>query len=105
MHLYWAVCLSIPCKHAHAGLLEKKHDAQKISLSHGLQADADWSNLTSSVAGDDQQRITLTVLPNQVLVKTIPDVGRMPFTEFASLYAVSLLCLQLTVHVTQQCCC
>ncbi|DBA99138.1 TPA: hypothetical protein ACH3X3_011763 [Trebouxia sp. C0006] len=50
-------------------------------------ADADWSSLTSSVAGDDQQRITLTVLPNQVLVKTIPDVSRMPFTEFASLYA------------------
>ena len=52
------------------------------------------------MAGDDQQRITLTVLPNQVLVKTIPEVGRMPFTEFASLYAVSLLCLQLTAHVT-----
>ncbi|KAL0024088.1 hypothetical protein WJX79_005583 [Trebouxia sp. C0005] len=50
-------------------------------------ADADWSSLTSNVAGDDQQRISLTVLPNQILVKTIPEVGRMPFTEFASLNA------------------
>ncbi|DBA95753.1 TPA: hypothetical protein ACH3X1_001307 [Trebouxia sp. C0004] len=48
-------------------------------------ADVDWSNLTSR-ANDHQQRITLTVLTNQRLVKTIPEVGRMPFTEFASLY-------------------
>ncbi len=32
----------------------------------------------------------LTVLGDQVLVKTAQDVGAMPFTEFAMVYAVSV---------------
>jgi len=33
----------------------------------------------------------LTVLDNQVLVKTVRDVGAMPFAGFATVYAVSMM--------------
>ena len=34
--------------------------------------------------------MVLTALNNQQTVKTVQDVGQMPFTEFSVLYAVSL---------------
>ena len=40
---------------------------------------------------DAHQTVVLTALNNQQRVKTVQDVGQMPFTEFSALYAVSLL--------------
>ncbi len=54
-----------------------------------MQSQGDWSNLTTA-SGDAQETIMLTVLGDQVLVKTAQDVGAMPFTEFAMVYAVSV---------------
>lgn len=39
---------------------------------------------------DAHQTVVLTALNNQQRVKTVQDVGQMPFTEFSALYAVSL---------------
>ena len=52
-----------------------------------LQGTGDWSNL-ATVSGGAQETITLTVLGKN-LVKTVQDVAAMPFTEFATFYAVS----------------
>lgn len=103
-----AGCLSTPFKHACAGRLPARaqlptedqqcFSAQKVSLSYGLQADADWSQVTSTMAGDAQQRIALTVLPNQFLIKTVQELGRMPFTEFTSLYSVRQRTLLTWLH-------
>ena len=63
---------------------------------HGLlpvQGEDDWRTLTSS-AIDQTQTIKLTVLDNQLLVKSVDDVSTMPFTEFSTLYAVSISKLQ-----------
>ncbi len=51
-----------------------------------LQGTGDWSNL-ATVSGDAKETITWTVL-GKSLVKTVQDVAAMPFTEFATLYAV-----------------
>lgn len=52
-----------------------------------LQGTGDWSNL-ATVSGGAKETITLTVLGKN-LVKTVQDVAAMPFTEFATFYAVS----------------
>jgi len=38
---------------------------------------------------DAHQTVVLIALNNQQTVKTVQDVGQMPFTEFSVLYAVS----------------
>ncbi len=48
-----------------------------------------WSNL-KNLPGGVTETITLTILPDQELVKTVQDVGAMPFTEFVTLYSVSV---------------
>ncbi len=52
-----------------------------------LQGTGDWSNL-ATIFGAAKETITLTVL-GKSLVKTVQDVAAMPFTEFATFYAVS----------------
>ena len=52
------------------------------------QAAVDWANAPST-ASDDQRTIVLTVLDDQDLVKSVREVGQMPFTAFAALYSVS----------------
>lgn len=39
---------------------------------------------------DAHQTVVLTALNKQQRVKTVQDIGHMPFTEFSALYAVSL---------------
>ena len=51
-----------------------------------LQGTGVWSNLATVSGGG--KTITLTVL-GKSLEKTVQDVAAMPFTEFATLYAVS----------------
>ena len=53
----------------------------------GMQAAVDWANAPST-ASDDQRTIVLTVLDDQDLVKSVREVGQMPFTAFAALYSV-----------------
>ena len=38
---------------------------------------------------DAHQTVVLTALNNEQRVKTVQDVGQMPFTEFSALYAVN----------------
>lgn len=52
-----------------------------------LQGTGVWSNLAPA-SGGAKETITLTVL-GKSLEKTVQDVAAMPFTEFATLYAVS----------------
>lgn len=87
-----------PARAQHPTEDQQCFSAQKISLSYGLQADADWSQVTSTMAGDAQQRIALTVLPNQFLIKTVQEFGRMPFTEFTSFYSVRQHTLLTWLH-------
>ena len=54
-----------------------------------MQSQGDLSHLTTA-SGDAQETIMLTVWGDQVLVKSAQDVGAMPFTEFATIYAVSV---------------
>ena len=68
------VMMTMPAQHCSVGFMI-------------LQGTGDWSDL-ATVSGDAQETITLTVLGN-CLVKTVQDVAAMPFTEFATLYAVS----------------
>ncbi|KAL0018369.1 hypothetical protein WJX77_003606 [Trebouxia sp. C0004] len=72
---------------ARNALLEKfakltQSDASDLSESQG-----DLCHLTTA-SGDAQETITLTVWGDQVLVRSAQDVGAMPFTEFATIYAV-----------------
>ena len=53
-----------------------------------MQAAVDWANAPST-ASDEQRTIVLTVLDDQDLVKSVREVGQMPFTAFAALYSVS----------------
>ena len=52
-----------------------------------LQVTTGWISPPSSTSGA-QKTITLTLPSNQPVIKTVQDVGNMPFTEFAALYAV-----------------
>lgn len=52
-----------------------------------MQAQADWGEI-SSISSAAPQTIVLTSLDDQPLIKTVQEVGQMPFTEFATLYAV-----------------
>ncbi len=54
-----------------------------------LQSEGDGSNLIVASA-NVQDRIKLIVLGNPVLLKTVQDVDAMPFTEFATVFAVSM---------------
>ena len=53
-----------------------------------LQVTSGWTSPPSSPS-DAQKSISLTLLGNPPIVKTVQDVGKMPFTEFTALYAVS----------------
>ena len=55
-----------------------------------IQVTAGWASPPNSPSGA-QKTISLTLLGNQPLVRTVQDIGRMPFTEFAALYAVSCI--------------
>ena len=46
-----------------------------------------------------QQSITLTVLSNQQVQKTVQDIAKMPFTQFSNVYAVSIRASGLSVNL------
>ena len=66
--------------------------------AHAVQAEADWSQLPTT-SPDEQRTITLSLTHAVNLVKTVQDIGRMPFTEFVSLYTVSSHCLTCAKHL------
>lgn len=51
-----------------------------------MQEGTEWIGDTHTA--DASRTITLTVLGGLDMVKSIQDVGKMPFTEFSTLYAV-----------------
>ena len=60
-----------------------------------LQPDSEWDPSLMTVFDKESGRIiTLTVLDGQELVETCESIGRMPFTQFASLHSVSSLMTQ-----------
>ncbi len=60
---------------------------ESIDCTMALQGEGDWSNLAIA-SGGATGTIKLTVLSDQTLIKSVQDVGAMPFAEFATLYSV-----------------